>query len=263
MQKGRKMINFHIGAPRIGAELLQAMTAASTLTTLPDKLIFPQASYRNSIRTLVNTRRSADSMEDNWEDAQTLIASLTHYDTVAISQHALLGTPQEIISSPRILPRAAGRIATLSSLFEGHPLTFHLAITNQVDYISTALGAGARAAIASGMTLSWFDLISQLKAAAPERPIIVWDFERPRDVALAFVVAMLDAPEDAFIEDARKLIKQHQTFEDRDSRLQNLNGLEGLLARLDDQYEVDLQAIAEAEGVSLILSGAISEKLRV
>lgn len=257
------MINFHIGAPRIGAELLHVVTAAPSLRTYPDLFVLPQASYRENFRTLVNTRGTIHSEEGLRSKAHKVIRSMTEYDITAISQHAALGTHTDLMSSQRGITRAATRVTALSSLFMDHPLTLHFMITNQVEYLNWTLRSGARAAIASGTNFSWSTLVGRLKAAAPERDFVVWDFERPRGVALAFVSEMLGTSDSQFLTEARYLIETNQSYKDFSNTQHNLGGLEDSLALIDEQYERDLDLIAKMKGVAVINSDAVPKNLQL
>jgi hypothetical protein len=254
-------INFHIGAPRIGAELLHAVAVAPSLKTHPRLFILPQASYWDNFRTLVNTRKSTDPKDSRWYDAERQIRSLAQYGIVAVSQHAALGTHNELISSQRGLARAAARIAAISLLFNDSSLTLHFIIASQVGYLNWTLGSEARATISAGTTFSWSDIIGSLKAAAPERPFVVWDFAKPKDVALSFVAEMLGTLDNEFLTEAHHLIETNHSYQNYSNMKHDWAGLEDSIARLDEQYETDLNTIAEMEGVALINSSTLRKKL--
>jgi hypothetical protein len=257
------IVNFHIGAPRIGAELVSAVASAESLSKNTELLVMPKEIYREYFRSLVNSKDPIRSKENYWNAAEEKIQSLTKYDTVAISQHAALGEHHDLIFSKRGIELAAGRVAKLSSLFDSHPLRFFFTITSQVEYFIWTLGIDARSAIAAGATISWTDIIGRLKAVTPDRQFVVWDFERPQKVALAFVAQVLDTYDRDFLTDARQLISCNNAYISFKNMKNSLEGLEDSLARLDDQYGSDLEAISKMDGVTVIRSDEVPNEFHL
>ena len=256
-------INFHIGAPRVGSEYVHAAAAASSFKKHRGVLLLPPDTYRNQFRTLINTKDSYNLMESDWENTIAQIRSYSVHDTVAISQHAALGTQGNLIFSKRGLDRATTRITTISSLFSDYELTFHLAITCQVDYLFSTLGRDATATLASSHTFSWSDIVGHLKAAVPNRKFVVWDFERPRDVALAFVSEILNVFDDAFINEVRPLLRLSHLPQANLHTQNPVDELDDSLLQLDIQYESDLNSILRMEGVSLVSGDSVPTHFKI
>ena len=257
------IVNFHIGAPRIGEELLRAVSAAASLSSHPELLVLSQDTYREFFRSLINSRESVRSKKDQWQAAEEKIQSLTKFSTIAISQHAALGEHSDLIFSERGIERAIERLATLSSIFERNTLRLIFTITSQVEYLNWTLGPDARAAIAAGRTISWSNLLRRLKVAVPHRQFVVWDFERPQNVALAFVAEMLGTHNREFLTDAREMIRGNRSYKDYMNMHCSLEDIDDSLARLDDQYDTDLDAISKMDGVTLIRSDEVPSEFRL
>lgn len=252
------MFNFHIGLPGIKPDLLHIVTRLQKLRAFSDVCILPKKVYKETMRGLVNARRS-NLLEDIHvrQKAVDLIQSLAKHKAVAISQHAVLGDPGEFMMSPTALKRATKRIEKISELFHDRELTFHIIIIGQMDYLCEVMGNRTSDVIAARSVLSWSELVRTLKVAAPDRHFVIWDFERPSNVALAYILTMLETADSALIEQLRLLLPRTPALLSSSRREPDLIGMSNIVHQLDDQYDIDLDQIEKMVGVTLVRSDAV------
>jgi hypothetical protein len=253
--------NFHIGLPRVGADILHSVARSSLLKSSVDRHVVAPSHHREVFRGLINRGRTKGGSDtEAHKKAKFFLHSLSAYQSVAFSQHALLGTRDEIISSPMVMLRAAARVARLSDLFGKKDLSLHLTVTNQVEYLLSAMGPRAEGVLRSTEVPSWSALVTKLRAAAADRPIVVWDFEQPNEVALSFVVSMLNLNHEAIIDGARTLVKQTLAAQSSNN---DLIGLHDLTVEMDARYDNDLAAIERIAGVSLIRGDNVPREMHI
>lgn len=256
-------INFHIGVPRVGADLLQAVSTAVKSHRNSSLYILPQHSYRNSLRAIVNGKElQAPGDTETLRKASKLITSLAKYRTVAASQHALLGTPAELVASRKKLPRVASRVSALSRLFEAYPLSLHLSITSQSEYVSELI-EGEPSHLSEDAIPTWAELVRLLRDAVPSRRLVVWDFERPAQIALAFLISLLETDDPTLIQELQRIVLEQPRLLEVAHVGPVFDGLGELIGKLDARYETDLESISMMEGVSLIRSDTIPEELHI
>lgn len=256
-------INFHIGVPRVGADLLQAVSTAVKRDGKSSLYILPQRSYRNSLRAIVNGKDlQTPGGTETLGEAVKLIRSLASYRTVAASQHALLGTPAELVASRKKLQRVVPRVSALSKLFEAYPLSLHLSITSQSEYVSELNGEN-RSDLSEDAIPTWAELVGLLREAVPSRNLVVWDFERPAQIALAFLISLLETDDPALIQELQRIVYDQPSLLKVAHVGPVFDGLGDLISRLDARYEADLESISMMEGVSLIRSDAIPAELHI
>lgn len=257
------IINFHVGIPRVGAELLQAAAPAVDRSGRVGQHILPQRSYKALLRGVVNSAtQSAPGDESSFRKAETLIRSLAQYQTVAASQHALLGNPSDLIASRKKFPRISSRIRMLSELFGTHSLVLHLSIKSQSEYVGE-LKEDELELLSDGSMPSWAELIRLIRAVAPGRKVVVWDFEQPEKIALAFLISLLDTNDLNLIDEWKRFFAERLDLLKPTHANQSLDGQCGLTSRLHARYEADLNAISSVDGVSLMRSEAIPEEFHI
>jgi len=256
------MFNFHIGIPWIGHDLLHSVDKARILQPNTSPYILSQNVWRDQFRHLMN-KESEHPILEAWGVADAKIADLLIREPVAISQHAILGSAQDWFLKRKTLPFAEYRISRILDIFAGVPLTFHLTITSQFDYIQTLMDRkilGGRETSLPAIP-SWINLVQQIKNAAEGHKIVVWDFERPEKIALAFVAHLLETQDEALITRLRNhlsiLIPSAGTLK-KSHQLPSIPG--ETIDQIDVQYSLDLQSLSEMRGISLILHDTVPEK---
>lgn len=260
------MFNLHVGIPGIVPDLLHSVVLAGLLKRDGAPAVLSRKLWQEQFRGLVNAKRTKAAFDvAAWRAVEATIADLSTHGAVAVSQHALLGGPEDCFLKRKVLPYTDDRIAQVSEIFAAVPLTFHLTISSQFDYLHTTmlpLSAG-KALPQPGIVPSWSALVRRIRAAAPDRPLIVWDFERPEKVALAFMICLLDTKDPALIE----ALDAHLSKTIPPPTSSNSNEIPGItdemIDRLDAQYDLDLEALKQIEGVSLILPESIPEEFHL
>jgi len=261
------MFNFHVGIPGIVPDLLHSIVKAGILNGKNSPSILPSKLWQEQFRGLVNTKQKRAVFDvAAWGAAEAIIADLSAFGTVAVSQHALLGCPEDCFLKRKVLPYTDARIARTSELFAAVPLAFHLTISSQFDYLCTIMNRlpEGKAFSQPSIVPSWSELVLRIRAAAPDRQIVVWDFEKPEKAALAFLISLLDARDTALIE---ALVAHLSVTIKRPELPINSREIHRIphdqIERLDAQYDLDLQVISKIEGVSLILPDSFPEEFHL
>lgn len=261
------MFNFHIGLPGLASDLLSSVSQADVFKTGATARVMPQERWREQFRGLVNTEGADPTSKIKAvRTAERAIADWAKDGAVAISQHALLGAPEDCFLKEKPLPHADARIERVSELFASVPLTFHIAVQNQLDYLLAAMNRRPESRIAQKLRTipSWSQLALRIKMAAPGRQIIVWDMEQPNKTTLAFAISMLDVSDSASIiiqnwPRARIMTQSNQMA----GNLETQGLSSDLVDRLDAQYDLDLEEISQIEGVSLVLPQNVPDELHL
>lgn len=261
------MFNLHIGIPGVVPDLLHSIVQAGILNTDEAPQILSRKLWQDQFRRLVNANRTDTILaSESWRIAEMTIADLSTCRSCAASQHAVLGKAEDCFLKNKVLPYTEQRIKRVSQIFATVPVTYHLTIQCQIDYISAAMqrtpphGVWAEPRIIP----SWAELVSRIRAADPRSQIVVWDFERPDKMALAFLTTLLDVYESTLIEAIYEhLLKTRNMLPVLPVDYATLEMSSDVMDRLDLQYEIDLNAIAGIAGVSLILPKNIPEEFHL
>lgn len=260
------MFNLHVGIPGIVPDLLHSAVHAGLLRRDGASAVLSRKLWQEQFRGLVNAKGTKAALDlAAWRAVEATIADLSAHGAVAISQHALLGSPEDCFLKRKVLPYTDARITRVSEIFAAVPLTFHLTIFSQFDYLRTTMNRlpAGKALPQPGIVPSWSALVRRIRAAAPDRQLIVWDFERPEKIALAFMIRLLDTKDPALIE----ALDAHLSTTIKRPAHPNSHEIPGIpheiIDRLDVQYDLDLEAIKQIEGVSLILPESIPEEFHL
>lgn len=197
----RPKINFHIGLPKIAANLIHETAFGKRSVRRQDSKVITNSEYRQLIRPFVNDRSTISQprgfTSSNLEKLKTELCSM---EQVIASQHSLMGSPEHVIRADQMLPLASKRLANLSGVFHEFEMTFHVALRSQ---LSTALmffreaKFSQQAAHFLDSPAQWFTLLELLSRACPNRQFVVWDFEDEILAAKPFVSEIFDlAPDD-------------------------------------------------------------------
>ena len=256
------MFNLHVGIPGVAPDLLHSVVRAGLLKRDGAPAVLSPKVWQEQFRGLVNAKRSKAELDIvAWPKTKATIAALSAHDAIAGSLHALLGGPEDCFLKRKVLPYADARIARVSEVFAAVPLTFHLTIQSQFDYLQTSMNRlpEGKTLAPPGIIPSWSALVQRIRVAAPDREILVWDFERPEKVALAFMIYLLGTNDPALIDALEAyLSKTIQRLSPPSSH--SIAGLSHeMIDLLDAQYDLDLQALKQIEGVLLIRPELIPE----
>lgn len=261
------MFNLHIGIPGVVPDLLQAVAQAGLLKADHGPQILPRKLWQEQFRGLVNAKRKEAAFNvAGWRATEGAIAELSARGSVAASLHALLGGAEDCFLKSKVLPYTEARIGRVSEIFAAVPLTFHLTIQSQFDYLRATVERVPEGKVfpEPRTVPSWAQLVRRIKAAAPGSQIVVWDFERPDKVALAFLICLLDTKDGGLIEALDEHLSKTLQHPDSLPIAHEIPGISHELTdRLDVQYELDLAAIGQMTDVSLILPENIPEEFHI
>lgn len=254
------MFNFHVGLPGVASELLHSCAQVDEVKSNRFFSIVPQRTWRNNFRGFL----SSDGGVNSGAGGGDIIEDLSRFGSVAISQHAILGVQKDCFLGEVVLPKSETKIARVSELFKDFPLTFHLTIVSQFEYLISSLGRGGvgNPLLDSKSVPSWANLVKRLSLAVPNRHIVVWDFESPKKISLDFLLRMIGT-KDEFVFGA---LSDHL-----DSAFPSTQGIidvsqypsytDEYIYLLDRQYDLDLDAISKIENVSLMRSDSATGEL--
>ena len=260
------MFNLHVGIPGIVPDLLHSTVRAGLLRRDGAPAVLSQNLWQEQFRGQVNAKGTKAALDFAvWCAVEATIAYLAAHGSVAISQHALLGNPEDCFLKRKVLPYTDARIKRVSEIFAAVPLTFHLTISSQFDYLSTTMNRlpAGKALPQPCIVPSWSALVRRIRAAAPDRQIIVWDFEQPEKVALAFMICLLDTEDSSLIETLDAHLSTTVKRPAHPNSRETPNIPHEMIDRMDLQYDLDLEAIKQIEGVSLILPESIPEEFHL
>lgn len=250
------MFNLHAGIPGVASDLLHSVDKSRILESQDSSAIISRPVWKKQFRELINTRwREAALDTDSWSNVEEILSDFSRYNTVAISQDALLGVAEDSFLKDKVLPQTEARISRVAEIFSGHSVMLHFAITSQLDYFYEFVHSKNNMdMISEARTVpSWSSLIERIREIVPEFGIMVWDFERPREIALPFLGELLRVNDFDLILELKELVSS--AFPEHENPLvsESLPGLSfEIIERLDVQYELDLQTLAKMEGVTLV-----------
>lgn len=255
------MFNLHVGMPGIVPDLLESIVQAGILRGDSSPSVLSLELWQEHFRNLVNAKQKEAHLNvAAWHKTEAAIADMSARGSVAISQHALLGPPEDCFLKRKVLPYADARIARVSNIFAAAPLTVHLTMSCQFDYLHKVMHRLPKEKVFAQQSIvpSWSDLVRRIKAAAPDRQIMVWDFENPEKIALAFMVCLLDTKDEGLIDAIDAYLSV--TIKRPNFAIKSPEIPHEMVDRMDAQYDFDLEEINQIEGVSLILPDSIPEE---
>lgn len=250
------MFNLHVGLPGIAADLFVHDQLDTILGKAFSHRIVRDELWKENVRSAVNNGEG-DSRSTRlvWELARDTVRELAALKATAISQHALLGRSGDGFLKSKAFPKAFERISHLSDIFLDQPLTLHLTVASQFDYLKMAMERSNKVQPFSVPKIvpSWSDLVFRIKDAAPERQIVVWDFEQPRKSSVAFIVNMLDLTDDETVSNIYEWVAKAKLWDDYGLYKPDMSSISQELAEeLDAQFEIDLEEIDGMSNVTLI-----------
>jgi hypothetical protein len=260
------MLNVHLGAPGIVPNLLVSLAACDPVRSAEDLYFVPATDYQALFQGIVNAKAGTGP-----PDQETLrgITEFLHLasavETVAFSLPTFFGYPTDALRPRKSFPLAESRVGRLSGLMGSSEMTFHLVIASQVDYIlrMRRISAADRLDAIRDARFSWSELVFRLRRGAPERRVVVWDFDHPKAIALPFVETMLGIEADRLVGEVLKAISHEATPLGSGPIDYSDEILARSVARLDARYEQDLDELENMEGVILVRHEAITPDLHL
>lgn len=258
-------INFHIGAPRIASRIVQTLGKMQPTLGTPHVEMLSQKDYKNYFRHLVNGSNDILTLATQDGRAQAaFLGQLRGAELLVASQPGLMGHPRDVFRDGLILPGAEDRVARLSQIFIDTDLDLHLAITHPADYLRALQGDISLTKVMGGFhgsVPSWLEFATRLRRACPNRRLLVWDFEAPDKVALAFAMTMLSVDETHLTGLKAPVAEALQVSTLLPMIMDQQAVPNDLMAQLDARYEEDLNALDQLDNTVLIRSNLIPEDL--
>ena len=260
------MLNFHLGVPGLFPEFLQSLAESAPVRAAEHLHIVHPTEYQTLFLEAVNSRagiwlESAETLKRIAEFAQKAAA----LNTVAISQHNFFGRAADALRPRKAFPLAQSRVERLSGFLGTCDMTFHLAIASQVEYIlrMRRMSESDRLKAICDAQFSWSELVFRIRRGAPDRHLVVWDFDLPQAVVLPFVEVMLGIRAHDMKQQILETILPG-TIPIGSGQIDYSNTtLEMAVARLDERYELDLYDIERMDGVTLVRHEMISPDLHL
>lgn len=261
------MFNLHVGLPGIAAEVMQHPQLGIILgKKFGSRVVQPEV-WRANFRTAVNNGEGdSRSTRLTWELAKDTVKELSDIKATAISQPAMLGRSGDCFIRHKPLPNTFDRISHVSSIFGKSPLTIHLTVASQFDYLKMAMERSQKVHpfTVPKIVPSWSELVLRIKDAAPDRKIVVWDFEQPRKTIVAFVVNMLDLVDEEAVGRIYKWISSSKFWDDFSQFKPDMSAISAEMAEeLDAQYDADLKDIQSMPDVYLLGASRIPEEFHI
>jgi hypothetical protein len=243
------MYNMHIGFPRITFRSLSFIGETVMLPDPAQTYVLSHRIFHEELRSVINNYRTAKKQEDSLQPVKRLFKNLAKYATVSISQPGLLGASRELLFSERAIQRGASRVAAISELLSTSEVTFHIAITSQLDYVIGAFGDEARDIISERPPFSWKPVIEAIAGAAPERNFVVWNFDDPERIEEQFLCELLG--QNLYYSDVDGQLSERYS-ENKRLNIPSIASLHRQLDLYEDMFEDDILSIREIDGVSMI-----------
>lgn len=260
------MLNVHLGAPGIVPDLIVSLAACEPVRSAEDLYLVPATDYQALFQGIVNAKAGSGPPDpETVRGIREFIHLASSVETVAISQPTFFGLSTDALRPRKSFPLAESRVGRLSGLIGSCEMTFHLVITSQIDYIlrMRRMSAADRLTAIRDARFSWSELVFRLRRGAPERSVVVWDFDRPKAIALPFVETMLGIEADRLVKEVLKAISREATPLGSGPIEYSDEILARAVARLDARYEQDLDELENMEGVTLVRHEAITPDLHL
>ncbi|MEP3526158.1 MAG: hypothetical protein ABJN39_00035 [Sulfitobacter sp.] len=183
--------------------------------------------------------------------------ALDDFRHIVISEHALLGPVDDMLTQKTMFPKAKRRVQNIDRAFTDRALNFHLAIAPQAECWAGLLAdddVAPKHADAPPPVHSWAQLVSRITQASPRANVTVWDFERPNSVMLPFLAALLSLDPDQLDAQTQYNVEENACDQLKQAKLLSkiIQIDKELQTRMDARYELDLAAIAAMPNVSLV-----------
>lgn len=259
------MLNMHIGLPGVYPNLIHDLSRQRFFRERSNCYVMSRAVWQDKLRGLVNSPPGNTELQYSARQAMELILTdAAQSKFFAASQSALLGKIEDCFLRNVVLPRAEDRVKNLAQIFEKTPITFHLTVPCQFDYLIAAAMKGNKRFCEIRSIPSWANLIGRIKLSVPDSKLVVWSFEQPEKMILAFVVSLINNHDPRFAADLKKyLAGKIQHVQSKQHGQRRIDVSEDLAVKLDAEHERDLQLIGKMNGVLLVLPSSVPPDLYI
>lgn len=249
-----RSINFHVGFPRVGPNLTKSIGEHFNLKDNGDVLFVSHAYFRANLRTVINTYHLGRREELNGAmRMEEFERDCADFGTIVMSQSSLLGYPRDLLAQGRLRNRALTRVRSLSCLFDAMPLTLHLLIEPQADYLARLLSSQA-ITISHIRPFSWYELTNGIQGQLGEHKLMIWDYREPEQMEEVFFTAMAGNKLSIKASATRRILRRVEQESKQRQREDTFAGHAKIMQELDDLYHDDLRGIDRIPGVQLIRS---------
>lgn len=172
---------FHTGAHFTEEERLLQCLLRNVATLSERGVVVPGPErYRKLLRDTVVAMEDIAPAPDARKEVLGAILDDAHADRALLSVKHLFGVPRAALRKGHLYPRAAERLSNLATVFAQDDIEIFMAVRNPATFLPACL----RKSSATGMNgflkgvdpreILWSQMLSRLRAAAPEVRITVW-----------------------------------------------------------------------------------------
>jgi len=256
----RRTASVHLGANRVATRLTDCVSdhLKKVLLSVSTKVI-SRKEYVEHLRATIAATGSMGLLQSAIEPALKDQKALDGFQHIVISEHALLGPVEDMLTKKTMFPKAKRRVQNIGHAFSDRELSLHLAIAPQAECL-TSLLADDDFSIGplNGATPvhSWANLVARIRDACPRANVTVWNFEKPNEIMPSFLSSLLGIGNDLLDRRTRRDISNNACQQLKNAKLLTkiVQIDEELQTRMDVQYELDLSAIASMPNVLLARS---------
>ena len=175
-------IIFHIGVHCTDDDKLLHGLLGNRGALAKSNVIVPKPHrYRTLLRKTMVSTRGMPVSTDTQETLLDAVMDQDEVERVIFSNQSFLCVWQNAVGRDGLYPTAAEKAAWFRALFPDHQIEFHFAIRNPATFLSALYQrAGGQMSFdevtggADPHALRWSDMVSRLRAAAPDVPLTIW-----------------------------------------------------------------------------------------
>lgn len=253
-----KTVTIHLGANRAATEILDCISdnLAGFLDSLSTRVVSRKEYVRHFRAAMTASNRTLIG-ENTSEAVLRAMTFLDNSQHIVLSEHALLGSMEEFFTERMMLPKAKRRAENISRTFVDCDINLHLAIAPQSNILVSTLADEAFFPDITSDSIpvhSWAALVSRITDGCPRAQVTVWNFENSDEVSLPFLASLLDLDVEYVDSLTRAELETRACRQLKTSEILSkiIKMDEGLLAKMDMQYEADLDHIEAMPRVSLV-----------
>lgn len=261
------ILNLHLGMPGLAPNLIHDVHHQCTNSGKKLAHVISKAQWKSTFRNVANLQPNQLLLdEQDWRKAKAALAELSAMQVVTVSQSECLGVPSDCFLRKKALPYASRRVSRLSDLFQNVEMRIHVAITSQFEYLTMVAAQSKKDKLLENISSlpSWAELVERISRSAPDKEIIVWDFERPEKTALAFSLNLLGIARGPVVEKAREAVLGSNLLQEPQDKGNWSETIPAdVIEHLDDQYELDLSRLKSMPGVTVIEADDIPDEFHL
>ena len=256
----QRTASVHLGANRVATSLTDCVSdhLRKILTSVSTKAI-SRKEYVEHLRATIVATDSLGLLQSAIEPVLKDKKTLDTFQHIVISEHALLGPLEDMLTKKTMFPKAKRRVQNIGHAFSDRDIRIHLAIAPQAECFTSLLAdEDFLTAPITGATPvhSWANLVTRIRDACPRAEVTVWNFEKPDEIMPSFFSSLLGIENDLLDRRTRHDISTKACQHLKNAKLLTkiVQIEDELQTRMDVQYELDLSAIASMPNVSLARS---------